>query len=454
MLDQALLAATFRTHGGTVYSARGLRDSLASANTRRYKARELLLARLEVDDCWVNSVAEGLRSRLSTYIDVANDQIGHSFHVEGDSSRQLTVTRAQLQEIRSVSSLDGFAKGAIRAASILGPDTVTGLLTRWADGYSLKFKVCVILVGIYVDKGLELSQGLRVDCLPITSDSLPMSMPYMRWDSVGKMLGLALLEVDASTGPALYAPVESNEANVALNTQTALGSVSLETFYLALSLICNRRVGPAWSWNDYGDVAFFTAGERSGLVGPGMPTDTRITGVNYEPVRGITKLTSFKPLVPNLNEEGLRRAWELGGELQRRIDSEQRFQIAVTRWAKAATQGVLYADRVVDLRIALEALYLGSSEAELGFRLSVTGARHLGKSLEGRKEIRSSLAKFYRLASKVIHGAALAEDENYPLFYKAATLCRDGILKILEERSQPDWTELLLSCSPRHRNNV
>ena len=445
MLQQALLAATFRTHGARVYSAQGLRDSLASANTRRYKARELLAARLEVDDCWVNSVAEALRSRLSTYIDVANDQIGHSFHVEGDSARQLTVTRAQLQETRSVSSLDGIAKGAIRAASILGPDTVTGLLTRWADGDSLKFTVCVVLVGIYVDKGLELSQGLRVDCLPITSESLPISMPNMRWDSVSKILGLALLEVDASTSPALYAPVESLKANFCLNTQTALGSVSLETFYLALSLICNRRVGPAWSWNDYGDVAFFTAGERSGLVGPGMRTDMLSTGVNYEPATGITKLTSFKPPVPNLNEEGLRRAWVLVGELQRRIDSEQRFQIAITRWAKAVTPEGLIADRVVDLRIALEALYLDSSQAELSFRLSVTGARHLGKKLEDRKQIRRSLGDFYGLASRVIHGAPLEEGANHLIFDKAATLCRDGILKIVEERSQPDWTELLLS---------
>ena len=221
--------------------------------------------------------------------------------------------------------------------------------------------------------------------------------------------------------------------------------MSLEKFYLALSLVCNRRVGPTWSWNDYGDVAFFTAGERSGLAGPVMLTDMLSTGASHDRETGITRLTSFNPPVPNLSEECLRRAWALGGELQRRIDSEQRFQIAVTRWAQAATPGVLNADRVVDLRIALEALYLDSSQAELGFRLSVTGARHLGKSLEDRKEIRRSLGDFYGLASKVIHGGTPARAASVLLVDKAATLCRDGILKIVEERSQPDWTELLLS---------
>ena len=445
LLDQALLAATFRTHGGTVYSPGELRDSIARASGRMSEARELLSARLEVGDDWVDSLAEFLRSRLSTYMDVANDEIGHSFRVEGDSPWRLALVRDQVQEIHSVSGLVSFAKGVIRAAAILGPPTVTGLLTQWANGDFWKFKVCVVLAGVYVEGKIGLNEGLRVGRLPIASDSLPVSMPDMQWESVARVLGHALLEVDASRSPALFAPAQGGAESVPLLTHTALGPVSLETFYLALSLVCNRRVGPAWSWNDYGDVAFFTAGERSGLAGPVMLTDMLSTGASCEPETGITKLTSFKPLDPNLNEEGLRRAWALCEELQRRIDSEQRFQIAVTRWAQAATPGVLNADRVVDLRIALEALYLDSSEAELGFRLSVTGARHLGKSLEDRKEIRRSLADFYRLASRVIHGATLAKDANVLLVDRAATLCRDGILKIVEERSQLDWTELLLS---------
>ena len=79
--------------------------------------------------------------------------------------------------------------------------------------------------------------------------------------------------------------------------------------------------------------------------------------------------------------------------------------------------------------------------------MSVTGARHLGKKLEDRKEIRKSLGDFYGLASKVIHGVPFEEGKNLLLFFKAATLCRDlrRILKIVEERSHPDWTELLLS---------
>ena len=159
---------------------------------------------------------------MSTYTDVANDQIGHSFQVDDDSDRRLTVDRYHLQEMQSASSLVGFAKGVIRAASILGPETVTGLLTQWARGDSLKFKFCVVLAGVYVDKRIELSQGLRIERLPISSDLLPISMPDLRRDSIARVLGQVLMEVDASTSPALFVPTDSNEANVALSTRTEL----------------------------------------------------------------------------------------------------------------------------------------------------------------------------------------------------------------------------------------
>ena len=147
----------------------------------------------------------------------------------------------------------------------------------------------------------------------------------------------------------------------------------------------------------------------------------------------------------NLCEQGLRRAWELRSELQSRLDSDQRFQIAVTRWAKAATPGVMNPDRIIDLRIALEALYLDSTGGELGFRLSLTGARHLRTNLDDRQAVRRSLVDFYGFASRVIHGAPIGRSIDVTLVDMATDLCREGILKIVEQRNQPRWTDLLLS---------
>ena len=445
LLEQALLGVTFHSSEGTVYSPGELRSALARSSNSVSKARKLLSARLEVADHWVNAIADTLRFKLSQYINHDNDRIGHSFRVEVDSPRLIKVSTNQLPEIQSVSRLFGFAKGVIRAAALLDPDTVNSLLSQWADGRPWRYKACIVLAGVYVDKRIALNRGVSVDQLAKTSEGLPISMPDMEWQAVGSILGNAMLEVDVSTHPALFDPSNPSVENVPLHGCTVLGDVSLNTFYLALSLVCNRRVGSAWRWNDFGNVVNFNRGERSNLWGPGMPPTFSGSGIHHEHETGITELTSFNPPVPNLDEVGLYRAWALSRELQRRIDADERFKIAVTRWAQAATPGLLNADRIVDLRIALEALYLDSSGGELGFRLSVTGARHTGTNLGERKDIYKSLVRFYGLASTVIHGSALTKKADVGLVDKAATLCRDGILKIVEERNQPKWNDVLLS---------
>ena len=257
--------------------------------------------------------------------------------------------------------MSGFAKGLIRAAAILGQDRATQLLDLWADGERRHYKICVVLAGGYVDEDIELEQGLRVYRLPVSADSLPISMPDSRSDQVSRILGHTVLEVDAFTSPVFFVPIRGDDAYAPLHSRTALGEVSLETFFLALSLVCNRRVGLAWSWHDYDDASSFTAEVRGGLAGPGMSTKVLSKSWSYEPSTGKTELTSYVPPAPNLCESGLRRAWELRSELQRRIDSDQRFQLSVSRWARAASPGVLNPDRVIDLRIALESLYLDSS---------------------------------------------------------------------------------------------
>ena len=133
-------------------------------------------------------------------------------------------------------------------------------------------------------------------------------------------------------------------------------------------------------------------------------------------------------------------------ELQRRIDTDPRFRIAVKRWEQSATNSASPEDRVVDLRIALESLYLNSHAGELGFRLAVTGARHLGINLSERREIRRTMSDFYTLASRIIHGTELNEIRNpdAELVKNTGRLCRDGILKIVEEKHQPNWSDLLL----------
>ena len=53
-----------------------------------------------------------------------------------------------------------------------------------------------------------------------------------------------------------------------LYTRTVLGECSPDTFFLALSLVCDQRVEWYGGGGDYGDAGFLTRGMRSGLIDP------------------------------------------------------------------------------------------------------------------------------------------------------------------------------------------
>ena len=334
----------------------------------------------------------------------------------------------------------------IHAAAVLESARAAKLIELWAGGEPWEYKILVVLAGVSINDSIELDQGLGMYRLPTSSDSLPVSIPdtHMRRDAVARMLGHTLLEIDAATHPAFFTPLEGVEVEPSLRTCTVLGECSPDTFFLALSLVCGQRVELAWTWRDFGDAGFFTRGMHSGLGGAGAGLE-KLAGSWSQSSTGVVKLGTLAAPAANLCEQGLRRAWELRSELQSRLDSDQRFRIAVTRWAKAATPRVMNPDRIIDLRIALEALYLDSSGGELGFRLSLTGARHLRTNLDDRQAVRRSLVEFYGFASRVIHGAPIGRSTDVTLVDMATDLCREGILKIVEQRKQPRWTDLLLS---------
>ena len=132
-------------------------------------------------------------------------------------------------------------------------------------------------------------------------------------------------------------------------------------------------------------------------------------------------------------------------ELHCRFGTDLRFSTAVTRWSKAAIPGDASLDRVIELRIALEALFLDTNRNELGFRLATTGARYLATELEERKAVRKTLADFYNMASSVIHGDESSSSKRRQLADEATVLCGKGILKMLERQERPDWGDFLLS---------
>jgi len=63
-------------------------------------------------------------------------------------------------------------------------------------------------------------------------------------------------------------------------------------------------------------------------------------------------------------------------------------------------------DRLIDIMVGFEALYLKGVGSELEFRLAARTARHLGKDSNQKKEIYNCLLYAYRLRSAIVHGSA------------------------------------------------
>ena len=355
------------------------------------------------DDC-LEIVSECLRGLLYNFVD-AKDRIGHAFPVARDEKNAITLTPNHVLQYRGVSSMSGFARGLLCAAALLGPERASALVHQWATGQPLQGTACLVLDCPSVQGELESVHGLSVRDLPLSSDLLPSSMPVMDSNAIANLLGRPLLQLSVNVTPAFFVPSLADDTYPSFETTTCLGEVSLETFLVALSLVCNRRVRILRGWTDNGQAIAFSDLLPNGLSGStanGSLGQRRVHSLE----NNVTTVSDVPPQIPILNPARLRRARELSTKLHRRMNAEPRLGIAVDRWNRSASPGTALSDRLIDLRIALEALYINSDSSELRFRLAATVARHLGDELAERKRISKSVSDFYNAASRVIHGTA------------------------------------------------
>ena len=117
---------------------------------------------------------------------------------------------------------------------------------------------------------------------------------------------------------------------------------------------------------------------------------------------------------------------------------------AISRWMKSKRSSA-DSDRLIELRIALEALYGKGAMNEKAFRVSTYGAWHLGGTVDERRHVRETLRKAYDDASRAIHAGELKHTkQDKQLLPTAQAYCLRGILKRLEEPKAPAWDELIL----------
>ena len=385
-------------------------------------------------------LVEALRLALERFVDPETDRIGHAFFIEGGGYSMVSTESHGLSVMEFSSSLRQFAGALVQAAAIDGVEKAMRLLEGWVRDEPIRVRLSTVLNGLCLSAPLLPQEDVEVVPLPLTTAELP-PLPFDSRRSPLDYLGLTKVTLHLVASPALFRPDRERDqgtVHYAPNVGIDFGLVCE-----ALSLQADRHVEWRGFWHEYPDAASFRIAGPNPWA-PGDPGPKPLYWKSLAPhsrTGGVTMTPYDDVIFQCLDGEELGR---LLGALQR---TDRKCRIAVDRWRRSKRENMRLEDRYIELRIALESLYLkdfaNEHSQEMRFRLALFGAWHLGDGLERRRSIRKTLRDAYDNASKAVHAGELPREEARGLS-KAQDLCRRGILKLLHEGPPEDWGDLIL----------
>ncbi len=254
--------------------------------------------------------------------------------------------------------------------------------------------------------------------------------------------GTPLLIIDYTVSPLFCKPSLKEELDESDQFEISIESAEFPNFDAhkfcqALSIIANFPVESLLMWQYIGEEELFNVeGWYPKAMGKlVMPDPLSGIGVIYE--TDIDKAKCLYDILANLDS-----------------DTQEKLQISIDRWIKSKAEQNLV-DKIIDLGIALESLYLPKGNVDqLSFQLCLRTSWHLGKCKGDRERLMDEFKAIYNLRSQAVHNGSVPErikvrsgeeriatSEFIP---KAQDLCRQSIMKILEDGEFPDWNTLIL----------
>lgn len=109
-------------------------------------------------------------------------------------------------------------------------------------------------------------------------------------------------------------------------------------------------------------------------------------------------------------------------------------------------------DAFINLGTALESLYLdGSDNSELGYKLALRAAWHLGNNAEERYSLKQEFSRMYGLRSRAVHTGDPDKVKTTPEFTATAQKrCLESIIRIIRDGRFPDredWERLVVGSA-------
>ena len=401
------------------------------------------------DDNTESKLLDFIREELSPFIH-ENEIRSASYAIKVDTTNRICLHHMQSGLI----GIDILLEHLLRIAIAYGIEKAVLDFHRCSclEGAQDLFQDIVSLEGITLETETQVCEGAQL--VPFPSPTTPELASYLPGYLVREFgsnkevnRGKTLLIIDRPMFSIFHRPSEETfqkgirvdglPFQFALDDIKFLNDHTVHSFRKsmcqALSLVCNSSVQIARTWRNVPEDKLF------------RPFHSSSIGYNHGPFGHSTEVEQTE----------IKKAKCLYNKLVN-LDSDvdKKLEIATDRWikSKANKDNV---DKMIDLGIVFETLYLPKGNIEqLAFQFRLRASWHLGKDKADRQELIDEFKAIYTLRSKAVHNGvvpdkirirkgevAIATSKFIP---RAQDLCRDSILKILEDGEFPDWNDLIL----------
>ena len=393
---------------------------------------------------------EFIRRELNQVIE--DNKIGYTaYNVDGCAQNGFCLVKRMIPQSHNLSDVSDVLEYLLKMSLVFGLDKA--VLSFDQDScpegrYSLYHSI-TSLEGIRIETEIQINNQIRLVPLPSDIEYRLNHSLYNR-DRRHRDKGTTLLIIECIKYALFHKPSDTNFADgpvVNLPFQVEANEIELsnqgmimdfrETFCQALSLACNTMVMFDYFW-DYSDADVFRSndvGQKIWYLGP----------IGRKVEVGQSEISEAKRLYKILEKCNK--------------ETREKFEIAIERWRQSKTSQARE-DKIIDLAIALEALYL-PDQGESTFKLAVRASWYLGENKKDRKELFTVFREFYKCRSAVVHGGDLDKKKNVTIegdsipiskfITRTQDLCQESIEKIMQYCSKEGkfpkndyWDNLIL----------
>lgn len=339
--------------------------------------------------------------------------------------------------------LSDLLKQLLKIAIGWGTDRAVTNFDKYSHESEVSVRYMGILEGIRLKTKIPAFDGIELVSLPKSTSELPSCLPTFSANHIGIspafFIGKTLLIIDYFLSPVFHTPLKESTRRAHFD-QTQRTFRRFEYFCQALSLACSSAVQISLKWPFWPEDELFSLASPA----PGPPQISAPPGLFAHPTQ--------------VDQTHIAEANRLHKILDNNSEIRERLEIPINRWIKSMTREEPI-DKIIDLGIAFEAPYLSniSERTELSFRLKLHAAWHLRENEQERNELMKEFTEIYDWRSSVVHSGNLPKkkiskkkkrpytnQEVAAFIQNAQILCRESILKIIEDGEIPKWDSLIL----------